>query len=113
MADQASIKLTEQQIDVLESLSRLDGKMASKNLTAEIFPPEVRGYWAAPMDFGGRNGSHHSATATRLAKMGLVDRYKGGKVNYFQSRYKGSCGYRINDAGRALLAAIKGDSHAG
>lgn len=101
------ISLTEQQIDVLESLDRLDGRPASKDLTNEMFAPEVRGYWAAPIDFGGTNGSHHSATATRLAKMGLVDRYKGGKVNYFQSRYKGSCGYRINDAGRAWLAQSK------
>ena len=76
----------------------------SKDLRHEMFAPEVRGYWYAPIDFGGTNGSHHSGTATQLAKLGLIDRYKGGKVNFFQSRYKGSCGYRINDAGRAWLA---------
>lgn len=97
------MKLTDRQIDVLESLARLRGQRVSRDMTSESFPLEVRGYWAAPIDFGGTDGSHHSATATQLAKKGLVDRYKGGRINYFQSRSKGSCCYRIAGAGVAWL----------
>lgn len=54
--------------------------------------------WVMPLDCGGSNGSHHSYTLAKLAKRGLCDRKKyGGK------RDKGSCRYRINDAGRAYL----------
>lgn len=56
--------------------------------------------WAMPMDCGGSNGSHHSYTLSKLAKRGLCDRKKFGGP-----REKGSCRYRINDAGRAYLAA--------
>lgn len=56
--------------------------------------------YARAMDFGGYNGSHHSATATRLARKGLVDRRKlpgpGGR---------GSCSYKITKAGLAALKA--------
>ena len=101
-------KLTERQLDVLQTLARYRDKPAfnSKNLTADCFAPEVRGYWAAPIDFGGTNGSHHSATARQLAIKGLVDRYKNGRANTFKSRNKGSCGYRINAAGLAYLAEL-------
>ena len=101
------MKLTERQADLLSILAEIEGKPSrnSRNLTSEIFPEEARGLWATPQDFGGTDGSHHSATATQLAKKGLVDRYKGGRINFFQSRSKGSCLYRINEAGRAFLAA--------
>lgn len=100
--------LTANQLDVLQTLAQHGDKpsLNSLDLTADCFAPEVRGYWAAPIDFGGTNGSHHSATATALAKRGLVDRYKNGRVNYFKSRNKGSCGYRINAAGLAYLAEL-------
>lgn len=56
--------------------------------------------WAAPLDCGGSNGSHHSYTLHKLAKCGVAERKK-----YARLRDKGSCTYRINDAGRAALKA--------
>jgi hypothetical protein len=32
--------------------------------------------WLRPMDIGGRDGSHHSDTLKKLAKLGLVERKK-------------------------------------
>lgn len=60
--------------------------------------------WVMPMDCGGSNGSHHSYTLHKLAKRGLCDRRK-----YGGQREKGSCRYRINDAGRALLESQKAE----
>lgn len=63
---------------------------------------------AAPIQFGGTNGSHHGATATRMVGKGWVERrYRGngwGQKHGLRSR--GSCVYRITDAGRAILAAL-------
>jgi hypothetical protein len=56
--------------------------------------------WVMPLDCGGSNGSHHSYTLRKLSLRGLCDRKKyGGK------REKGSCRYRINNAGREAIAA--------
>lgn len=55
----------------------------------------VNGY-GQPMDFGGSNGSHHSSTATALARKGLVHRWKYGG-------YKGACWYRATDDAIAVL----------
>ena len=102
------IQLTANQLDVLTSLKRLHDRpdQCSRPLMWEGVDPAVRGYWAAPMDFDGSNGSHHSATAKQLAIKGLIDRYKNGKVNSFKSRNKSSCCYRINAAGLAYLESI-------
>ena len=32
-----------------------------------------RNGWVRPMDIGGRNGSHHSATLSRLVKLGFAE----------------------------------------
>lgn len=101
--------LTERQVDVLKTLASIKDKPSrnSRNLTnPEFFEEGVRGYWAAPMDFGGTDGSHHSATARQLAERGLIDRYKNGRINTLKSRNKSSCCYRINDAGVAYLATL-------
>lgn len=59
-----------------------------------------------PMDVGGRDGSHHSATLAALAKRGLVDRKKLHAIHCphgsrrsdgtlsTRCRCKGSCTYR-------------------
>lgn len=52
--------------------------------------------WATPKDFGGTNHSHHSRTATNLARMGLLERRKHGIDG------RGSCSYRITPKGLAL-----------
>lgn len=104
----SGIKLTERQHEVLRDIARLADRpsQCSRSLTWEGISPEIRGHWAAPMDFGGQDSSHHSGTARWLAQKGLIDRYKNGKVNTFNSRNKGSCCYRINAAGLAYLNAL-------
>lgn len=58
--------------------------------------------WVMPLDCGGMNGSHHSYTLSKLAGRGLCERKK-----YGAPREKGSCRYRINDAGRERLTEWK------
>jgi hypothetical protein len=52
-----------------------------------------------PMDCGGWNGSHHSATLAKLAKRNLVERKQRGGWS------RGSWKYRITQAGREAIAA--------
>lgn len=82
--------LTERDIDTLGCL-----EAATNNF---IDLDNLRDGWVMPMDCGGSNGSHHSYTLHKLAKRGLCDRKK-----YGNKREKGSCRYRINDAGRIFL----------
>lgn len=61
---------------------------------------DQRGF--APLDFGGGNGSHHGATATKLVARGLVEHKKRG-YEWGQApsrRYRGSKVYRPTSAGR-------------
>lgn len=86
------------------------------------------GDWARPMDIGARDGSHHSATLSQLARHGLVDRkklhaiycYNGStqRQKLVDNRWvvtdghppstacccKGSCRYKITRAGRKVVA---------
>lgn len=62
----------------------------------------------APLNFGGSNGSHHGATATKLAKRGLVEQRKrgyewGGVPKGKGGWYRGSKVYRPTQAGRELF----------
>jgi hypothetical protein len=87
--------LTERDIDVLGCLrAATDNVMDVYKGTSHS---QAEG-WVQAMDAGGTNGSHHSATLHKLSKRGLCDRWKLGN-----KREKGSCRYRINDAGRAFL----------
>lgn len=101
------MSLTSKQIDVLAELEGCDQmKLGGRFWT---LPDGSKARLFMPMEFGGTNGSHHSGTATSLAKRGLVDRLKcvpfgKSQLNRFNSRCKGSCHYRITDAGRAALA---------
>ena len=72
--------------------------------------------WVRPMDIGGRDGSHHSATLTRLASRGLAERKKIHAIYcYFGTMHqgktvtrcccKGHCRYRRTQAGRLAVAA--------
>lgn len=57
----------------------------------------------APLDFGGRNGSHHGVTATKLAKRGLVEmRKRGFSWGKAPTSFRGSKQYRPTDKGREL-----------
>lgn len=53
--------------------------------------------WRRPMDVGGSDGSHHSATLNTLTRRGFVQRQQ--RAGYS----RGSCLYRITDAGRTWL----------
>lgn len=55
----------------------------------------------APIDFGGSNGSHHGATATKLVRLGLAEHKKRG-LDWGQAptRWRGSKLYRPTEAGR-------------
>lgn len=103
MADR---KLTKNQLDVLVELNGCDQMKYGGRIWT--LPDGSKARLFMPMDFGGRSGSHHSGTATALAKRGLVDRLKVGwgpsQLNFFKGRQKGSCHYRITDAGRAAMA---------
>jgi hypothetical protein len=59
---------------------------------------EYRGGWAKPLDCGGSNGSHHSATLAKLHRLKLVDR-RG-----YTPGMRAVWNYKINDAGSAVLA---------
>jgi len=79
--------LTDRDIDTLAEL-----EFACRNHL------EVTGNdFVQPLDCGGMNGSHHSATLAKLTKRGLVERKRRGGYS------RGSWKYRITDAGRALL----------
>lgn len=91
--------LTERDIDTLGELEAATDNHVRLN---------YREGWVMPLDCGGSNGSHHSYTLHKLAKRGLCDRKKyGGR------RDKGSCRYRINDAGTAFLAERRMAKHSG
>lgn len=74
--------------------------------------------WAAPLDCGGSNGSHHSGSLTKLTRHGYAEcRRAGGEVVIGDGieleprltlRPKGSRYFRITEAGlRALLEEDK------
>ena len=102
------MQISSRQLDVLDSLA-------------------VFGDWAQPMDIGGRDGSHHSATLSQLACHGLVERkklhaiycYNGStqRQKLVDNRWvytdghppstkcccKGSCRYKITRTGRKAV----------
>lgn len=84
------MKLTEKQLEVLRELAHI---RTSHAITRR------RDGFATPMEFGGTNGSHHSGTATALARKGLVER----KELKIPGDARGSCAYRITDAGLAAI----------
>lgn len=102
-------QISDRQLDVLEALA-------------------VYGDWARPMDVGARDGSHHSATLSQLARHGLADRkklhaiycYNGStqRQKLVDNRWvvteghppstacccKGSCRYKITRTGRKAVS---------
>lgn len=103
-------KLTPRQIEVLTELSGCE--QCALGGRVWTLPDGAKARLFMPMEFGGSNGSHHSATATALAKRGLVGRLKvvswggGSQLNVFTGSRKGSCHYRITKAGEAALEAL-------
>lgn len=104
-------KLTARQIEVLTELQGCEQmKLGGRTWT---LPDGSKARLFMPMEFGGRSGSHHSATAMALAKRGLVDRLKcvswggGTQLNVFTGSKKGSCHYRITEAGKSALEALR------
>jgi hypothetical protein len=92
--------LTERDLETLDDL--ISGYDQSLK-----YADETERYGIAPLDFGGSNGSHHSSTATKLAKHGLVDQRKRGAPwgDNRSTGYRGSKVYRPTEAGRNALGA--------
>jgi len=63
-----------------------------------------------PLDFGGSNGSHHSATFAKLEKRGLMEsKQRGGEWGEPKRwRGRGSKVYRVTPAGIAAYDAWRG-----
>lgn len=55
--------------------------------------------WMTPMEFGGRDGSHHGLTAKRMIPKGWTERVGGPGLGP-----RGSYRYRITPKGIAALA---------
>ena len=106
-ATAGAVQISSRQLDVLRALARF-------------------GDWARPMDIGGRDGSHHSAALSQLARHGLADRkklhancYNGStqRQKLVDNRWvvtdghppstacccKGSCRYKITRTGRKAV----------
>jgi hypothetical protein len=84
MTKTEGVKLTDNQHEVLINLGGMED-----------------GWWR-PMDFGGHDASHHSGTAARLVKRGLVER-----TDQFTGSLSGARKtwlYRITELGRQALA---------
>lgn len=61
--------------------------------------------FARPLDIGGYNGSHHSATLRTLVRRGWVERQRRPGLH---SGGRGSYVYRLTEAGQEALAAHNG-----
>lgn len=79
--------LTERDLDVLRALHSF-----------ETYGPSLG---ARPLDIGGRNGSHHSATLNKLADRGFVER----KLRNFQDSSRPAYRYKLTGQGRSLVQA--------
>lgn len=79
-------------------LTDRDGELLNE---LEYFNDSENGRGARPLDLGGSNRSHHSGTLAKLAKRGLVVK-KNWALGEDGRRHgdRGSCLYRITDAGR-------------
>lgn len=88
------------------------GAKRREELLRAMNDEENRERWFRPMDIGARDGSHHSATLASMARAGLVERAKDHAVYCYHGMThndrvvtkcccKGSCRYRLTDAGRA------------
>lgn len=83
------MELTEREIEVLRELVPSCSDEAPR--------------WMRPMDVGGSNGSHHSATLAKLVRKGLAED-TGRSVNM----ERGSKRYRATVAGIEVDAALNG-----
>lgn len=88
--------LTERDWEVLETLVYMRYESSSK---------QHYEHGTAPLDFGGGNRSHHSKTAMKLTKLGLVEAKKRGKDwgDLTTRDARGSNVYRATEAGRQAV----------
>lgn len=61
--------------------------------------------YVQPMDVGGRDSSHHSATLTKLTKRSLVEVWEPNPRKPWLCRLSGGKLYRITTLGREVLIA--------
>jgi predicted transcriptional regulator len=77
-------------------------------LKSMIFRAERGEEWSRPMDLGATDASNHSARLRRLITLGLVERQRRNSIcNVYLNSARGSYEYKITDAGRAAVAALK------
>jgi hypothetical protein len=86
------LPLTERDLDTLQELVRVAEDWRRQGFNRKLMP----------MDIGGTNGSHHSATLHKLHARGLCE-----MIKYGGRRAKGSCRYWSNRAGIDLLRELK------
>lgn len=67
-------------------------------LILSAFLPLKAGAWLFPVDFGGKDGSHHSKTARRMVDKGWVERRRTKRT------WRGAWEWRITAKGRQSLA---------
>lgn len=70
---------------------------------------ELTEKWQSPIDMGGRNGSHHSASLRKLCEAGLAEsrNRKYPMAPSIHQRSKGSNQYRISAAGVARVKTMR------
>lgn len=56
--------------------------------------------WVRPMDIGGSNASHHSATLNKLVRKGLAEKRRRGSLMNALGSARGSYVYRRKEAAR-------------
>lgn len=55
--------------------------------------------WMRPMDFGGRDASHHARTAEKLVRLGWVERRQRNTLANMRGSSRGSWEYRLTRRG--------------
>lgn len=89
--------LTERDYEILSALQAHEQNMTELGLS--------RG--AHPMDLGGRNGTHHSATLNKLVRHGLASRSYPPRPGH-----RGSQRYKLTDEGRRIITEHMNARHA-
>lgn len=93
--------LTENQIDVLTEIAW--------RTESNDFGMRGQGQFT-PLDLGGHDCSHHSATLAALVKKGLVEHRKLGREwGDAPTRYRGSKVYRASPFGLVVRQHLRGD----
>jgi hypothetical protein len=98
--------LTERDYETMGDLraSSLSHIQLYAKMDSDSTRPAASGF-VKPLDIGGGNGSHHSATLKKLARRGLVEVYGARMKDPGRSKWwKAGCHYRLTELGEETLA---------